>query len=482
MQQLSPYILQSIIQGINPKLIENLTKYLYDRNLEISKEEWVAEYIKSLLTAYFLPEKGQLIDFNSIRRKQVKRRQDNKRSWYRTLLEEAERPNNPIEQEYNLIKSIIDRLNEEQQKILGADSLDSFTSKKLEEIEAWRKERQAPISSYPYLHTKKMSQIKLALTIDIVYDLAEFLIANDQQFEKATMFQVEALVNHPIFSGKSYSLDTELTKNSKETSLYNDYIVDDELVLRTIIRLNEGDTLSVKKNTTLDQKDSAIFQYIMSQRDEMFYTDRTIMVDLSSLVKVIYNTDSKKCYDLVEKRLMKIKNYDIEAIINNKDSNQRSSVAYSILDRVFIGQDEKRNKGKYFVEVVVGDTIYKQVINSRTIKIYRDSMSKLNNPLSKVLIYALQKERLEKHINKKPFTDLYTYKYFTNRARFKNANQVERNLNEIYTALQEFKEQNILIKNFKQIYQSFEIEFIPLSLNEIYDFFEEKTNTISQLS
>ncbi|WP_100374840.1 replication initiator protein A [Bacillus sp. FJAT-45037] len=480
MEVIDPHILQNIKGELNSRLIDDIVKFLFDRKKsKLTKDEWFEQYLEDILKDYFIPERGQIIDYSIIKKKHIKKRQDNKRSWIKSLKEHTDSPNNPLEQEYFMRQKVAREIDNNQINELLNESLDTFMTKKLEELEIWRKNKYAPISSFPYLHTKTKSQIKLAFQVDIVLDISEFLIQNNGKMQKETLFQVEAFVNNPIFSGKSFALETQ---DAAHDSLYNDYVVDDDFVLRTIIKLNEGDTVRVKKNTTLDEKDSTIIQYILSQRDELFFTNRTIEVDLRDLVKVIYGTCGTKQNDLIEKRLKKIKNYNIEAIINNTEYSKPSSVEYSIFDRIFVGKNPKINNGNRYVEIVVGDTIYQQVINSKIISVYRDSFGALNNPISRVLIYALQKERLERHINHRSLEDLYSYKFFLNRVRFKDPKNINDNLAEIYNSLHEFKKQNILIQDLKQVYQSFEITFIPLSNIEINDFFRRDKEQAIEIS
>lgn len=59
------------------------------------------------------------------------------------------------------------------------------------------------------------------------------------------------------------------------------------------------------KISDLDRFDYKVFLEIMSQRDELFATQKIINVKIGDLVKALYKTDSKRNYQMIEERITK---------------------------------------------------------------------------------------------------------------------------------------------------------------------------------
>ena len=88
----------------------------------------------------------------------------------------------------------------------------------------------------------------------------------------------------------------ELDEITNKQTYFDDYEISDNEFLRTIIKVEDGDFLLADKSLTksLDGTDRDIIFYVLSQKDESFYTDRTITVDISKLVSKAYNSSGVK--------------------------------------------------------------------------------------------------------------------------------------------------------------------------------------------
>jgi hypothetical protein len=255
---------------------------------------------------------------------------------------------------------------------------------------------------------------------------------------------------------------------TKKPVLYDEYSFGENQFIQTIISPEEGDEIMLSKVSRLDEKDSSIIQYTLNQRDERFYTDKRIIVDLRELVHAVYHSESDKAYNLVKERLKKIGRYRIEGKIKNSNQDVYREFLFNFFQSVIIKKDVAT--GRTYAEILFSDILHEQYINNQTVQIYSHFMKKLENPISRILIYAFPMERLESYLNEENCRKSFDYNYFSNKIRFRSK-RIETNLKLVEASLKEFKEHQILIEEYKRVGTGFEIILIPLSDYEKQDFF-----------
>jgi hypothetical protein len=269
---------------------------------------------------------NKLINPKEIRNPAYKRRQSNKKNWLQTLKKDikAQKPN-PIFEDIELAKKVMDKKvdTEHLKKLFGVEKPEDILKIKLKEVEAWAKSKKTNITDFPYLDSKMNYQIEKAFHTDFTFLIAEIILEKyNGNLSNWIDKRLNSWVEAPIFSNESHSLKTnmEVKTNSQEVVLYNDYKVDEEYFIRTIIPVNDNQTVLSKRNMVLDPKDSQIIQFALSQRDEMFYKEKTVTLDLADIVKEIYNSKGVKNYEAVEARIMKIARYHVEGVAKKKNS------------------------------------------------------------------------------------------------------------------------------------------------------------------
>jgi len=484
MQEISPYTINQIAISIDQKVIEKSYKYLYQEACGLSKEEWLLEYVKETISSNFYSNTNGFIHPREVKSVAYRRRQDNKKNWYKSFVEDLKTPNNSVEQEIKLGEMLIERLSttmsekeieEKTIELFGVGALSDLRSLRKEEIQEWASSRQTNLTDYIYLASKTHNQIERAFQIDFTYLISVFILENyDGDLSKSIIHHPNLLVDTPIFTESQTVMKMyQEVDDNKELILANEYKVDEDFLIRSIIKLKEGDKV-IRKTKTLDEKDNTIIQYVLAHRDQRFFTERKIYVDILDLVTRLYKSKGAKSYQLAEERLQKIAGYTIEAIIKKSTKSRDGKLSFTIFDRVFIDTDDA---DKRYAEILVGDTLYQQLFNQQTVQIYSDNIKRLENPYSRILIFALQKERLDRHIQNRPFIDIFDYKFFKHKIRFETR-KVDNNMNMLEAALQEFKDLNIIIDDFRRIHQAFEISFIPLSTYEIHDFIGSKREPV----
>lgn len=473
MQEIPRYILNQIYEMIGEKTKGKMIKHLYDDLLE--PDESFETYIKNLLSATFFVE-NDVVDFVEIKYTYHRRRQLNKKNWYKTLKQEVEANKiTPIHQEVEVVENLLSRGHNTKDifELFNVEKPQDLFQVRLDELEKWAYDKTTRLTDFPYLESKKRYQLEKAFETDIIYIISEYLKENPSNW---ITHRPKVLVEYPIFTDGHAVMkqpNLRVDPDTKRTVLYDQYKIQDDWLIESIIQPAEGDNVVLKKASLLDQKDAAIIQYALNQRDERFYTDKTILLELGGIVKAVYGSDGKKVYDLVKERLMKIFSYSVQGHVVNKNQKIYRNFAISFFQKVDI-QEDYLNTGKTYVEIMFSDPLHEQFINKQTIGIYTDLNKKLKNPMSELLIYALQKERLEGYINETECRKLFDFNYFASKVRFRSK-RIETNLKSIERCLHEFKEHEIFIEDYKRMGNGFEINFLPLSEYEKSDLFSSSS-------
>lgn len=492
MKKLPLFVIEFIAKSIDKNFIDRLIKFMYDPQCGITEKEWLHSYIKTILIDTFGYETSEVPDSRDIRYSHYKKRVSSKRYWLKSFIAEVKEPNNPVEQEiasWNMLSEQLKASNanfnikEEERKLFGVDDISELFDLRVQHVEEWAKNTESHLTEFRYLSFKKKFQVEKAFETDLIFIISNIIIDEfDGDLLKSIDESPYGLIDNPLFSDKAIKmkLQSDIDAETKTEIYYSDYDMDDDHLLRTIIKLEEGDTIHANKNIikTLDKVDREIILHVLRQRDEVFYTDRTISVDIGSLVSKFYTSKSIKSYQAIEEKLEKIKSFEFQAIIKKKSEKFRDGKAkWSIFDTLYINTDDN---GRRYAEITIGTYFHQQFINDQTVKIYSNVLESIEGNVSKILVHALQKERLERHLQNKPLTDIFRHQYFSRKIRL-DKRKIDANIKMIESSLQEFKQLNILIHDYKRIDKAFQISFIPLSNTEIHDFFEHD-NTPIQLS
>ncbi|MBM6382438.1 MULTISPECIES: hypothetical protein [Paenibacillus] len=482
MVKLSLFAITKTIECLPPRIVDHLYMYVYKETTSTSKETWLFELIKELLIQNFGFDTPHLEDHVEIRDKNYRKRQQSKKYWLKKFKEELDSvPNNPVLIEISSWKLALEQMKAsnagldivaESERLIGVKDLNDLPALRLQQISEWATTSSTYLTDYRYLSSKKTNQIKKAIETDLHFIVADIIDKHD--LTNAVDVQPHGLIEDVVFAEKSTNLKIrmELDEITNKQTYFDDYEISDNEFLRTIIKVEDGDFLLADKSLTksLDGTDRDIIFYVLSQKDESFYTDRTITVDISKLVSKAYNSSGVKNYVEIEKRLRKIRSFGFQAVIKKKSEKARSGSAdWSIFDSVVINSNPN---GRRYAEIVIGTYFHQQYINQQTVKIYRDSLNSIEGNISKILVHALQKERLERYVQGNQFIDIFPLSYFLRKVRM-DKRKTEQNMKKIQDALEEFKSLNFLIADYKRLHSSFEISFIPLTHTEMHDFFDQ---------
>ena len=428
----SRFFYDTLYDAVPKQLKHLLNVYI----LHIFEEErtFFEQYLSELITDHFLDNHNKLLDISELQQKFRRRIMASKKNWYKNFQHES-----------------------------GSDQQ--------ENIKLWSQKEDMLLTDFPFLEEKMERDIKRAINNDLLLIIANVMLQMPDTF---ISHRPEIFVDYPIFSGDriGYSKKTN-NLPAAQTSLPENKKIDDyeyspNQFIRSILKLNDADELKLQRYYTLDAVDSDILNFILDQRnDELFYKENLIFVDINDLALHIHGTRGQRQYQLIEKRLHKIAQTRVEG--SSKVGKSRLTFTINFFDYLVIRNEPKQ---KVFAEIRLTQTLKEQLLNNKTISIYSHFLKKLENKVAKLLIYSLQKERLEAYVNERELPSYFDYGYFISRIRFRTRT-MESTLKQVGEALDEFLQQGIIIDSYERDGAGFYISLKPLSQSEKDDYFSQ---------
>ncbi|MFF2531527.1 hypothetical protein ACFVS2_21705 [Brevibacillus sp. NPDC058079] len=468
MQDIPRVVLSEIMDSIGDQIKSQMIKYLY-KDEEENASVLLEDYIKTLVSTVFFED--DIVDFSEIKNTYHRRRQLTKKNWYNALKSDLDKnKHTPIHDEMKILERLLERKqgNENIKELFSTEDPSELIDIRLSEIEAWATNKSSNLADYPYLETKKQYQLEKAFETDIIYIVSDFLKDSPSKWitERANqMIEVSSVfdVSHKVTQG-----NLMVNPESKKTVLYDQYKLSNDKLIISILQPDESDEIVLDKMTLLDEKDSSILQITLDSRGERFYKEKKIAIDLRDIVREVYKSESNKAYDLAKKRLMKIGQFSIEGRVLNQNKEAYREFLFNFFQSVDIIKDPAT--GRVYAEITFSDFLQQQYIDKQTVQIYSHLIKRLENPISRLLVYAFQKERMDAYLQGREPRRFFDYNYFHDRIRFRSK-RLESNLKTIQTSLQEFKDLHVLVGNYKRNGNGFDIELHPITDDEKEDFF-----------
>ncbi|WP_163537285.1 hypothetical protein [Gracilibacillus sp. YIM 98692] len=463
------YMYEEIDKQVTGNLRQLAHRYVFDEEEDFTSQLY--HYIDTMFEKHFLNDNQLLIDSTSSFHKFHRRVQTNKKNWVKQLKKDIEEGDSYIHQDWLALKRYFS-LQKEQMNTL--EDKDTFIQQQLSNIEEWAKDKSQRLADFPYIESKKPFQIKKALDNDLILLIAKVLkdIPSNMISQRANI-----LVDNPIFTDEKTRFPVHQTssypnQSNTITRYQDDYNYEQEKIVRSIMELDDNDTLFFKTNFQLDATDSQILDYVINHRDDkLFYKESIVNIDMSALAKHIYQHRGKKQYRLLEKRLHKFAFSRMEGYTVGE--NNRTTFTLNFFEYVKVVQEGER----VTAQIRLSQTLKDQMINNQTIRIYSHYLENLENNISKLLIYNLQKERIDAYIDKRQPQHYYDLQFFISRIRFR-ARTMQSILKKVSLALDEFLDHDILIESYERDGAGFYIDLKPLTKAEKVDYFSKKDRSI----
>lgn len=314
------------------------------------------------------------------------------------------------------------------------------------------------LTDFRYLSTKKKHQIKKAFYNDAMYICFQLLNQKYPHGKRSDVTEYPySMTTIPIDQTNRVKFDTSklIIKSENEKYFRNLYVIDDDSIMHSLVDIEVLQKMFMAKTLrVLGERDVNIFFSVLSKRKSDFFATRTIEVNIGSIVKDVYKSKNKANYLRVKDSLYKM-SYLTTGIVNRS----LDGFTFRLLDKV-------TTKGNT-AYVVVSSDVVNDFLEDRTVKMYTDVINNLKLESSRILIFRLQKERINCYTeNKTTFnTDLNYFKralYLTNKRK-------DRNIKVIEKALDEIVEHKVTLKSYKRRGDMFELEFYPITEREKRD-------------
>ena len=350
--------------------------------------------------------------------------------------------------------------------VYDCDTYEELRQRRLDELDAWASNAQAHVCYFPYLKGKQPFQIEKAMKNDIEY--VAFSIIKERcptGMQSAILALPNSMSNIPIDFTSRVKMDANtVIQKGRDQFFVNKYYIDDDTFLENLMNveiLKTGVVSTVLK--TLNATDVNIFLYVMSLRDENFFTTREIVMDIGGIVRNVFSSDAQFNYMTVKESLYRMQHLNSGAI----DASLRGFTV-KIFDYVDI---RKANDGKEMATVIVSINIVNEYIKNQTINMYRHIIDKFNVDSAKVAIFALQRERIRCSATAKEGEPLLFQAnlnffrrvlYLSNKKKKENIRLIEVMLNEIVA-------NHITLKSYERNGDTFTLEFYPITERERKD-------------
>lgn len=346
----------------------------------------------------------------------------------------------------------------------NGQSLSSVLKGKMMEAKRWAEDPELPLVSYPAILSMSQSRVYKALKSDIAIDICRTM---EEKYNGSINgfwhIWPNKMIDMPLFSPKKEKLGYA---PSGTGSLTNRFIFSDGSIFTTSIM---ADAKPVHPEFSFTEQDMRIMCALFSHIDNMFIINQEIACSLRSLVNTLNPAAGAYYYENVASRLKSYPCYTYR--LEDPKNPTFHSITFNLFDSISLQPDSMGHTQIYAKPAAF---LAEQIISSQLTFISRKEAECLSLPLSKILMFKIQRERVLasfRECSHGPCTGTYIYQYsFFERSARLPCRSKSKNLCAIGEALREMKDHEIFIHSFQQHGNSFHIRFFPLSEEEMEDF------------
>lgn len=459
--QISSILSPNYVNTFNESILVGNKSRLYSESFE----DFIAEVLGNILT-----NESDENDVRDAKNNTVRNSKKMKTAWIKAFnkelkdLESTPISSRTITKEMDAYKIMTP---DELYRAFGVNEMEELKTLRINEVNKWKNSDNFNFINFRYFEYKRPYQKLAAFKNDLTLAILEII---DEQFngclDGVIVKRATDLIENPVFTANKVlmQMDRIIDKDSKSSFLFNDYEVSDGFILRTLVR--ESENVTMTSCYGLDERDSSIIDMIYSKITPNFFKDKTIEIDIGEVVRKIYENTNGYAYKDAEERILKISMYQIQGLIKEQENIKDTKFIINFFDNAFIRTNTITNKR--VAKIVFGEILFNLYIQNKTVGVSSHQLKKIKQRLSKILIYPLQKSRLEKSVsgNEYNHSEEYNYQYFKNRVRFPTRKKAD-NMKIIESSLEEFKAAQFLIKDFIKTKQdSFIVEYVTLSQEE----------------
>lgn len=455
---------------------------VYNKSIsQVSEEEPSFElFIKGIVTDVELTLKDEDKISDELIQKYKKRINSTKNQWLRNY----KKPNSSLRNELDrMLESSYEVMKHEGREehfknAFGGENPEEVKALRLVKLEQWKNDDEKLLSDYPYFFKLGLRSKKAAINNDVYYTLLNYLAKNQRDESIPTVPEIATQQPYSYRRTKPKKIDLSIIERAEPGSefMIGQRFIDDNSYFESranveALRKQEMAQMLSELNVT----DLYVFVAVMEEalKDESFFATNTIIVDIGTIVRRAFKSQGKNNYVAAKQSLHRLEN--VKTSVYNEN-------LHNITIQLFNSAEIIPQGNKEYANIIVDSNVVKQYIEGNTISMYKHIIDSFQLPTSKLGIFAIQRERIRVDANSKGGDRLLfkgTLNFFKTVLNFPN-NRKKDNMTVVSNMLQEIKESNAVIKDFRQVSDGFIIEFYPISKEERQDLLGNSRTTFSR--
>jgi hypothetical protein len=403
----------------------------------------------------------------------AKRRQVTKKRWVKKELEDNKK-SGFTEEIDNFAKRLYEKAVEENnfegfKSFYKVDTFEELRENKLQELEEWELEDDKLMCQFPYLKYKTWKQIDSALSNDMKYILIKRMMEKYPKGEQNAVVSVpNYLTEFPYDHTNRAKIGQHLVDGKYFQSVY---MIDDKTQFDTRLNVEALEEGLMRENLKmLNLLDQQILVYLMSLKHEALYQPIPMVVEIGEIVRNVYDNRSVKSYNAVKESLIKMDFMENRVIDGSTLRTTKSEIFFSV--KIEVDEVTKKEVAR----IIFSETLINDYVKNQTVSIYKKVIDGFTLNSSKILFFALQRQRIVSASQAKEGDEIWfqtNLNFFRGALVFgtsRRANQIKL----IEESLNEIVENKATLKSYKRKGDVFLLEFYPFSERERIDLLNNK--------
>jgi len=300
-----------------------------------------------------------------------------------------------------------------------------------------------------------------------------------EKYSKCAGNQDTYIILHPnilpqmaILSGVSTKAPIIISpkiNTNNENEFYSQYYNADKTITIVTTKNGEWQNVGLTVFHNLEKDDIKLFLATLRFCSIDSIKNKMIRVYFKDMAEHLNEPLNQDTYNSIKERYKKLFYNEFEM----KYSKGRKNIEYKICFFQYINFSiNDIYPDDSYVDVQLSDFIAQQLIDLYTANIYRNELMPFTNPVSKIVTFLLQQDRLYCYIYNQDYKEIYSYRYFTSNVLFPPRNSKNQNIKMIIDAFEEIRKQNIIVNSveYNPKKQVFYVQFTPLDDREFQYF------------
>lgn len=451
---------EQMVSSLEQRLDARIVSF-FELKKQFFRTKTIRKLIKECMDEYFDGKKDRE-ELMPIIESVKKSRRQKKSRWHLRFNKDMETypaytsPKNPL---HNLYVGFDKMKIEEYEAVYGNLSKQEVIDREIAKETAWHKSRNYLLIDYPFLmEYYSWSTVYTALKMDIVVCMWNYIFSElNGNLSAFYLKYPKEFINKPLFAPDTYKLNA--IKDEEEKIKFEIY---EEPEIKEVLEISPiKDSLNPYK--AMNNTDIKIMNTFFNAITDAFYRTRKTVIPFTKFCNDVlgYNWNEEVAR-IIEERCSNMVKYSYKGEIGG------DIVIFNLFDSIRIVSNVNEENGeKPYVEAMFGSVLYDSIVKNKLISITKENYDMLDNAICKIMIYALQQDRIISW-QENSLTSTLDYSFFSQNVMFRQRNR-KKNMTLIIEALDEFVEKKIIIDRYTFDGSHFYITFIPLSEEEIAD-------------